>query len=940
MTGITRTRLLAWCLLAAAMLVPTIAVAQTQKGMVRTLGRPDRKSQGLGDVIITILGAPNSVKSAASGAFSFALPGKKEGDVYTIAHVRKTNYALVDKGINGRKFGYSSQAPLEIVMVSNQQLEADKQRIEERANDEALKRYNKQLKELEQLRQEKRLTEEDFSRKVALLGKDFEKFLSLIEKMAETYALTDYENISEVNRQICAAIENAELEKAQALILSKGDYEQRKKQAMLKLEVGEQQIAFGEQQIAAGEQKKREGGKDLDDLAQEDYFRHTICAAKYQNDSAAFFLERRAKIVPEKADRLLDAANFIAEYLADFEKAEHYARRALEVANATDGPDSEMAAYCLNDLANILEEKGALNQAMKLYKQSVSIRQKLFGEQSEKTAKCYSNIASVFEKGDMLDSAKVYFERSLQIRQALGQDACGGLAKSYVELGMLARREEKPLQALEYYSKALPLVLECDGEESGDMVELSSALGMAYQAVDSLDTALEWYERGLNIARKIYGEEHPYVATLLENIGTFFYELRYYKEAYDYRKQAMDMRLKLLGEYYPDVRHSYNNIALSLYSLKRKDEAFDYMQKTLQLDIMYDGENSNSVATDYTNMAGLLAEKGQKEEALRLNRKAIDIYTAVFGRQSSKGANTLNNMATVYQQMKDYEQAKECYQQAMDIYKAVNGERHSNLITVYNNMAEAYGEMGDQQKRLELMEQALDISRSVYGEESAKVATIYCNLCMAALDMKEYNKAVDYVEKAKANLMKAHGENSEEAAETGILLSKIYEKQGDYAKAIPPFMEYLQVAGTLHDNDSREMIGHSSSVYLLFVKLLAESPTEEHLALFQQFCADKSFAVIPRKDSPAARKGVKSMNVLLKYFDWTIDGDTTACFLNVQNKVRQLPKRFVVMDDEGKVKAYEFEDSDAGVDFVFKPIGLDRKQAAIKAWRQYNLDNK
>ena len=338
-------------------MVPSVCMAQMQKGQVRTLERPNKKSQGLGGVVITVQEAPNSVLSSAQGSFSFSLPEKKEGDSYTVLGVQKTNYALVDRGIRSRKYAYSSKVPLEIVMVSRQQLEEEKRRIEDNNTARALREYNKQKDELEALRREKRISEETYAKRQLRLGANFDKYMSLIDKMAEMYALFDYKNISDLNRQIAEAIENAELEKAESLIQTKGDFDKREKLVKETMEMGRQQIAIGEKTV-------QEGVAQMNDLA-EDYFRqHTILMSNYKFDEAAYYLERRAALDSTNTSWQLELANFVATFLSDYERAEKCANKALQIAAVKDGANGPTAAYCLNDMGNYACDAGKFDKAL------------------------------------------------------------------------------------------------------------------------------------------------------------------------------------------------------------------------------------------------------------------------------------------------------------------------------------------------------------------------------------------------------------------------------------------------------------------------------------------------------------------------------------------------------------------------------------------------
>lgn len=916
----------------ATAFLPLTALSQVQKGQVRTLARPDKKSQGLSGVLITVLESPNSVTSTSSGSFSFNLPGKKEGEQYTIARIQKNNYTLVDSEVKGRRYGFSTSVPLEIVMVSRQQLEEDKQRIEDKATERALRKYNQQKAELEQLRQEKRLTEELYAKRQRALNDNFDRFMSLVDRMAETYALTDCENITEINRQILEAIEAAELEKADSLIRSKGDYDQREQEIKLGEQVAKEQIAIGEEGL-------RQSKVKMADLAQDYYHQHTILTANYDFAQAAAFLERRARLDSTNIRWQMEAANFIYEFLVDYQRAQSLAQHALKEAIAQEGTECEMAAYCLNDLAKMEGSEGHFEEAITLMRQSVDLRRRIFGEQNEKTAHGYSNLAQLFREKDLLDSARIYYERALSIRQSMEDNACDGMIDSYFDLGKLERKEGHPRRALEYYQQALALIEDCKGKESVSMLELSNALGSVYTDLDSLDTALSWYLQALETTKKYYGEEHPNVATILNNIGTFYSNIRHSKEAYAYHSQALELMKKTLGEVHPDVGHAYGNLATALGNLDRTDEAYQYMQKALELDLLFYGEQSTPVALDYSNMATLLNSIKRHDEALELAQKSLDINSRIYGPQSNQVARSLGVIADIYYSKKDFTQSVRYNLQAIDFYKANNGNRHSSLVTILNNLAETYNAMGEIQKQLNCMETVLSISRETYGEGSVALAIPYSNLSYAYFKVDSLDKALEYAAQSRAIKAEYYGEQSPQMAQEYQYLAIIYKKMNNHTKAIDGYEASLNIMRSLKGDDSQEVLGAVNNLYLFYNDLPTETAAENRQR-YKQFMADKSIALIPGPDGPAAAKGMKGEYRMLQYFNWTIDADsdTSTSFFSVHNQVREQPKHFVVMSPEGQVERYDFEEATIKVMFQLKYIDPATKQTLIQAWQEWKTE--
>lgn len=100
-----------------AVIISVQCSAQVQQGFVRTIGRPNKPGVVLEGVVIRVQGLINSVVTSSEGKFHLSVPDKKDGDALVLLSVRKNGYELKDKELIGRSLIFSSQVPIEILMV-------------------------------------------------------------------------------------------------------------------------------------------------------------------------------------------------------------------------------------------------------------------------------------------------------------------------------------------------------------------------------------------------------------------------------------------------------------------------------------------------------------------------------------------------------------------------------------------------------------------------------------------------------------------------------------------------------------------------------------------------------------------------------------------------------------------------------------------------------
>ena len=199
-------------------LLSTSSYGQTQQGYVKTQGRPNKPGKALSGVTIRWRGSMNTVLSGDDGKFSAPFPDKKDGDAIFLMNVRKNGYELIDKDITNRQQVFSTSVPIEIVMVSSAELEANRKRISDNAYRKAEDNYQKKLKQLEEQKAKSAITIDQYRIRLQRLQENYDKYVMLIDDMADRYARTDYDHLDSIDIEINICIENGELERADSLI--------------------------------------------------------------------------------------------------------------------------------------------------------------------------------------------------------------------------------------------------------------------------------------------------------------------------------------------------------------------------------------------------------------------------------------------------------------------------------------------------------------------------------------------------------------------------------------------------------------------------------------------------------------------------------------------------------------------------------------------------
>lgn len=297
--------------------------AQTQQGIVKTIGRPNKPGVALNGVTIRMRGALNAVVSSQTGEFRISMPNKKDGDPISLLTVQKNGYELKDKELLGRQIVFSSRVPIEILMVDQKQLAADKKRIEDNAYRVAESNYQKKLKEIEAQKQKNEITAEQYRQDLEQLQDKYEKYLALVGDMADRYARTDYDQLDSIDREINICIENGELDKADSLIHTVFDPETVLERNRAAKEEIRQRIAFAQSIIDKANADKEAILRDME------YAKRVVALCHHLVNE--YIIQKEQTMAAECLNKALEMERII--YGEDSQEAEETIRQINLLSN-------------------------------------------------------------------------------------------------------------------------------------------------------------------------------------------------------------------------------------------------------------------------------------------------------------------------------------------------------------------------------------------------------------------------------------------------------------------------------------------------------------------------------------------------------------------------------------------------------------------------------
>ena len=593
------------------------AGAQTihQKGFVRSVGRPDNK-QGvrLPGALLRVMGSHNAVQSGKLGTFELLFNGKREGkDAFSFSSISLNGYDLLDKKIKG-PYAISTTVPVELVLVPR----SLKQKIEAKVRQQIEANYQKKLSRIQA---EKNKLGKMYAQKISQLEQEYEKRDMLIGDMVERYASLDYAHLDAFKEQLSIFIENGELERADSLIQTED---------IGKLEAEHTVLNNAAKKI---NQALANNTDKLLTIYQGKIDLHLV---NFDNDSVGFYKEKIVALDTTNVKNIHDAAQFLLENLAQYDKAEKYYRLALRQSLAQHGEAHEDVAESYGALANLY---------------------------------CYKSQYGI---------AKEYFEKSISIQTNLSGEKHKRVAEAYIGIGFICSSMMAFHEGLAYYQKADNILKKVCGEKEPDLVPLYINMAGSCQILGKNQEAYDYYQKALKLQMEIAGENTILTAKLFHNIASYYEGMKNLDKACEYYQKAMEIRLKVVGSWHPEIASSYFAIGCLLDSGGKYDEAIEYLSKSLAISLDLNGFYSSEVANTLSKIANIYYGQAKYQESEEYFLQALKSGIQVYGPDHLTVYGNYLALANAYKHQEKYAQAIEYFQKALNVIIHTKGEKDSD----------------------------------------------------------------------------------------------------------------------------------------------------------------------------------------------------------------------------------------------------------------------
>lgn len=699
-------------------------MAQSQTGYVKTRGRIVNgkvvAGQGLTGATVHVKGRASVLVKNSNGSFSFPVTTKQ----FVIESVNKKGYQLVDADAAPKTYVHSP-APIYLVMETPSQLMEDKLEAERKLRRTLTKRLQQREDELEALKEQNRITQEQYNATMQQLYDQQESNEALVREMAEYYSRIDYDQIDEFNTRVSEFILAGDLAKADSLLRSKGDIDER----IRKLNEHHDANVQARETLEKSEQAEQ---FSREDLAQDCFSFFRRFALDNKPDSALCYIEKRAALDSTNCQWQADAGSYLQKR-GMTRQARKYYDRALKAARkmAADNPElyEPLLAKTLNNIALLYTQTADVAAAEPLFQESLALFKRLSSTDestySPYVASTLNNMAVLYS-GNIDNASRV--EQLLQetLNIYMSQDNVetfspavasiwNNLALLYDETGRYEDSEQMYLKALDLYGQLGQNTRAYDADYAATLNNLSALYfkdgSRLFDSHELLVEALYIYRRLAAVDAQQYS---PLLAVALNNLSVQEFAMNHKEQG----EQAFMESLDIYRAMVKDSPRSYLPIlAKGLY-----DQAIRYYQN----------------------------DDMEKSEALF--QESLDAYRTLGSLNGNtylpEVAKLLRNLATVCDKRQQWDKAGKLYEEELSINQTLAssfpGEYTSHVARTYGNLSNHAILIKDFDKAIEYARQGLALDESRLF--------IQANLAAALLFKGEQEPAMAIYRKYKKEL--------------------------------------------------------------------------------------------------------------------------------------------------------------------------------------------
>ncbi len=339
---------------------------------------------------------------------------------------------------------------------------------------------------------------------------------------------------------------------------------------------------------------------------------------------------------------------------------------------------------------------------------------------------------------------------------------------------------------------------------------LNKGINLAAQAKN--EEALIAYDKAVEIF--LANKQDGKVANVYSNIGIAYSNISNYPKAIEYQQKSLEIHMARHNNI--AVGHVYNSLGVNYMFLSNYPKSLEYYNKALKI---YEQEGQKkSVAMTLSNIGLIYNRLSNYHKALEYQKRAYAINEEMDNKLLM--ANTIGNMGSIYDALDSLTTAQEYYVRSYELYKSLGntaGQARGLL-----NMGTINQEMKNYVASNDYLNRALTMFRTI-NDKTNKINTLnslsenYMNAPSAVWLPGENNRAYRlktadaYLQESLATAKEIEDVELQSFAWMGI--SKLYEYQGKFNKALDAYKQYTVLRDSIVNDSIKQEVTQKEMLF-------------------------------------------------------------------------------------------------------------------------------
>ncbi|MBD3402035.1 tetratricopeptide repeat protein, partial [candidate division GN15 bacterium] len=506
-------------------------------------------------------------------------------------------------------------------------------------------------------------------------------------------------------------------------------------------------------------------------------------------DSTAVILERALAVAEESgADdtliaRILGNAGTVATVAGNYDRAERYCRRSLEVIERFGIPDTTAYARGLYRLSHILYRHKDYVTAESLLTLAEGYAEMVSPVKHVVLSAVIDLLAMIHMETGRPESAEWLYRRALAMRQEHLGERHPMTATSLTNLAMHLKEQSESDQAERLYLRALEIKQEVAGPNDISLIPNLNNLATLYNDRAEYSLAEDYLWRALRICRTHLPPDHPYAASVRNNLAASMSRQGKFVEAERLYLEAIDNIGAALSPEHPDIPFIMTSLA-DLYTLVGE---YGKAEQTLHaaLELLPDDDRSFAAtgARTWRNLADCYRVQGKYAEADRLFSQSLALTEERLGEDHPSVAEVLVLYGNLKLDLGLVGEAEEQYRRAGRIYESAYSDAHPDYALALHNLGVLHLQARRHDRAQALFERALRINRAAAGLESPQSVMMLHSLGALCARRGDTTAADTLLAEALSRRLDLFGDGHRDVALTRLAFGSLRKLQGRYEEA-------------------------------------------------------------------------------------------------------------------------------------------------------------